>query len=405
MTTLTDSSPIELPTARHALFAAPFGLDELREQRPVCPLRYPDGHVGWLVTSYAAARAVLMDSRFSMQPLREPYPNTVPFAVILEATDGAPDRSGTLLHLDPPEHTRLRRMQTGHFSVQQVLRHRELVERAASTCLDELEAAGSPADLVERFTRPLPAIVLCHVLGIPETDRGTFERFTAAEDDSESSAEAQIEAFQEFRDYCKDVLRCKRAEPADDVLSGLVASGVADEDELVDTVATLVTAGHDTTLNLLALSTLALLVDRRRWESLQADPAKIETAVEEFVRYMTIFPNTFTRTAVEDVELDGTVIKAGQSVTISLVAANRDPAKFERPEELQLTRDATGHLGFGQGRHMCLGQHLARLEMRVGLTALMIRFPTLELAVPASEIPLHRSEHVIYGVKSLPVCW
>jgi cytochrome P450 len=221
-----------------------------------------------------------------------------------------------------------------------------------------------------------------------------------------ASFEERAAATSAFSDFAHTVIEAKRTSPADDLLSELVLKGELTDTELVGAAMMLFSAGHETTANTLALSTFFLLCDRSRWDALRADPSSIAGAVEELLRYITIVQTgAATRTALEDVDLNGTTIRAGESVCVSLAAANRDPARFTDPDRFDPSRDANDHLAFGHGRHMCLGQHIARLELQIGLAGLMRRFPTLSLAVPAQDVQLYHGDHQLYGVHELPVAW
>jgi cytochrome P450 len=294
---------------------------------------------------------------------------------------------------------------TGYFSVRRVNELRAIVEAIVDDCIDGTLATGSPVDFVDAFARPVPSRVLCAVLGVPASDRDVFERLTWLIHDPEEKPEGRIAAFSEFRAYCGRLINSKSTGPATDLLGELLQGGQLQDDELTSMVLTLLSAGHDTTANMLGLSAFALLSDRRQWESLRADPDLIEAGVEELLRYLTIVPASASRTALEDVEIEGVLIRAGQSVIIALPAANRDPEVFDDPDHLKLRRDATGHLALGSGRHICLGQHLARLELQVSLRTLMRRLPTLRLAAPASDVPFHNGEYLHRGVRHLPVSW
>jgi cytochrome P450 len=393
--------PIELPTRRSGHFDPPAELATLREQQPVCPLRFADGHVGWIVTSYELGRKVLMDPRFSVSP---------PRLVVGELLTSDVATPGVVIGLDPPDHTRVRRLQTAYFTLRRVSELRPALERIVAERIDTMKASGSPADLVREFALPFPSLAICEVLGIPHEERPRFEvPHDAAFDPAHSDAERN-EAWTEFQRFAADVAQRKRTCPGDDLLSEVVATGELSDEELIGVVEQLVSAGHHTTASQLALSTFFLLADRARWEGLQAalaeDPAAIEPAVEELLRYLTLLQiGAFTRTALEDVELDETVIRTGESVSVSLAAANRDAGRFPEADRFDPARDASGHLSFGYGRHMCLGQHLARLELQVGLLGLLQFFPDLSLAIPADEVRLHPGEHVIHGVYELPVTW
>jgi len=392
--------PIDLPTLRAGVDPPP-ELGELREREPVRPLRFSDGHVGWLVTSYQLGRKVLMDSRFGVRPPRLP---------VGELLESDLPRPGVMIGLDPPDHSRVRRLQTGYFTLRRAAELRPSLERIVAGRLEAMAAAGPQVDLHQIFALPIPSLAICDMLGIRHDERHRFEHPHDVAFDSERSDGERDAAYQEFLSFVREIADRRRADPGDDVISEVLATGELEDEELPGVVEQLISAGHHTTANMLTLSTYFLLADRSRWEALQAavgeDPAAIEPAVEELLRYLTLVQvGAFARTAHEDVELGGVVVRAGQSVLVSLAAANRDPAKFPNPDRFDPGRDANGHLSFGYGRHMCLGQHLARLELQVGLLGLLTTFPTLSLAVPAEEIRLHDGRNLLHGVYELPVTW
>ena len=396
------TKPVSFPISRTGLFDPDPDLGELRAQHPLCPLRYPDGHVGWLATGHTASRAILGDPRFSQRPLRLPVGD----AGLVEALAEGAESSGDMLLMDPPEHTRLRRLQTGYFTLRRVNERRPALERIVDGRLDAMEAFGLGVDLVETFALPVASMTICELLGVPPEDGERFESPTAIlMSGTGTSADEKSAAMTEFSDYVRGVLECKRARPGDDLLSELAVTSELNDDELAGLAFFLFAAGHDTTATLLALSTFFLLADRARWEAVRADPSRIEPAVEELLRYLTINPiGVISRTALEDVEIDDVVVEAGRSVTVHTGTANRDPEKFPDPETFDPGRDATGHLAFAHGRHMCLGQHVARLELQVALLGLMRRFPGLRLAVPVSEVMMIASE-LRHGPERLPVAW
>ncbi|MCX4659483.1 cytochrome P450 [Streptomyces uncialis] len=396
--TTTDDLPT-LPTDRHTgcPFDPPEGLTALSDE-PMRRMRYADGHVGRLVTGHAAARAILADPRFSSRyellHLPEPMegmPGQIPPAPI-----------GDIIGLDAPEHTRYRRLLTGRFTVRRMRQLTERVERFTKECLDAMEEAGPTADLVEAFAQPVPALVICELLGVPYSDRERFQSQVATLFDQTADAGAKGDAHTALLQYLGELVLAKRAEPTDDLLSDLTTSDLTDE-ELAGIGGLLLAAGLDTTANMLALGTFALLSNPDQLDALRADPGLAAQTVEELLRYLSV-ADPLLRLALEDVEVDGTLIKAGETVTVSVQAVNRDPRRFPDPDRLDIHRKATGHLAFGHGVHQCLGQQLARVEMAVAFPALLARFPTLRLAVPPREVPL-RERSNIYGVVSLPVTW
>ena len=384
-----------LPVTRPA--GCPF--DPPRELAAAGPLRrmvYADGHVGWLVTSHELCRAVLGDSRFSSRyELMH-----LPFAMGLDEIP--PAVPGDLTGIDPPEHTRYRRLLTRHFTVR---RMRLLAERTAEVCgvvLDEMAAQGPPADLVTAFAQPMPALMICELLGVPYADHEFFQRQAMILTTTIGPPEEKGAAMEALHGYLHELVLAKRRSPTDDLLSELTSSDLTDV-ELAGTGAFLLGAGLDTTANMIALGTFALLSNPSQLAALRDGAVPIEQAVEELLRYLTI-AHTNVRVALSDVPLGDSVIRTGETVTVAMQAANRDPSRYPSPDELDLSRNASSHLALGYGIHQCLGQQLARVEMRAAFPALLTRFPTLSLAVPAAEVPL-RTDSNIYGVQTLPVTW
>ncbi|MFC4562167.1 cytochrome P450 [Nocardiopsis mangrovi] len=359
-------------------------------------MTYPDGHEGWLVTGYAASRALLTDDRFSARAELRRSP--------LTTDPPQPALPGVLSGYDPPEHTRYRRLLIGQFTVRRMNRLTDRIEEIAEGRLDLMEEIGPPADLKQLYALAIPSLVICELLGVPYEERSLFQRQTEVMFDLSSSVEVMMGAVGAVTALVADTAARKRAEPGDDLLSGLVAGGELTEEELANIGMALLVAGHETTASMITLGTFALLSHPGQSAALRADPARVERAVEELMRYLTVSHIGPFRTALEDVEFEGQTIKAGDSVTVSLPAANRDPGHFADPDRLDIERDNVRHLGFGYGVHQCLGQQLARIEMRVALSALLRRFPDLRLAVPPDRIePLPGM--AVYGVRDLPVAW
>ncbi|MEU1313384.1 cytochrome P450 [Streptomyces cinnamoneus] len=378
-------------------FDPPAELAEIRRQRPLTRMRYPDGHVGWLATGYATVRTILADPRFSSryELLHVPHPGgpgSLP-----------PASPGDMSGIDAPGHTRYRRLLMGKFTVRRMRELTARVEQFTNDCLDAMERQGPPADLVEAFAQPVPALMICELLGVPVSGRDVFQRHVHTVTDRSRSLDEQGAAYTAIQDLIHDLVLAKRAAPTDDVLSDLTHDGDLTDAELAGLGAFLLGAGLDTTANMLAHGTFALLSNPGQLAALRDDPGLADQAVEELMRYLTI-ADPGIRTALEDVDVDGHLIRAGDTVTLSHQAANRDPARFPDPDTLDVHRRATGHLGFGHGPHQCLGQQLARVEMRVALPALLTRFPGLRLAVPPGDVPL-RTASTIYGVHRLPVTW
>ncbi|WP_316743977.1 cytochrome P450 [Streptomyces sp. MK7] len=385
-----------LPTARPTgcPFDPPAELLDARRHGAISRYTHPGGRPGWLITGYDLVRSVLADPRFSS---RKELLNVGDFEV-------PPAPPGEFLLMDEPQHGRYRKPLVGKFTVRRMRLLTERIEQITAECLDAMETAGPPADLVTAFAKPIPTIVICEILGVPYEDRGSFQQQIDTFMGGEVSDEELIAAYTATQEYLARLVAAKRANPTDDVLSELTDSDLTDE-ELKGISLILLAAGFDTTANMLSLGTFALLRNPEQLAALRADPALTDRAVEELLRYLSV-AKTFMRTALEDVELGGRTIEAGTTVVLSYNTANRDPERFTDPHVLDLHRqDAAGHLAFSHGIHQCLGQQLARVEMRVAFRALVDRFPALRLAVPAEEVALRPETADIYGVKSLPVTW
>ncbi|AXX28627.1 cytochrome P450 [Actinosynnema pretiosum subsp. pretiosum] len=396
---MTETIHPELPTTRRRPFDPPARLGELRAEAPITPLGFPDGHDGWLVTGHDLARAVLADLRFSNRAELKHAPVRLGGQVIPQQPPAPP---GLFISTDPPVHSRYRRLLTGQFTVRRMNQLTPRIERIVADQLAEARAQGSPVDLVPHFALPVPSLVICELLGVPYAERASFQRDTAIGLRMTSSLDEAMAAVERIREHVRGLVDRKKAEPTDDMLSGLVATGELTDEESANIGLMLLIAGHETTANMLGLGAYALLRNPEQLAALRAEPELVDGAVEELMRYLSIIQFGTTRVALEDVELAGARVRAGQTVVLSLPAANRDPERFERPDELDVRRRAGGHLGFGHGVHQCLGQQLARVEMRAGLAGLLREFPDLRLAVPESEVPL-RTDMGVYGVHALPV--
>ncbi|MCE3551695.1 cytochrome P450 [Pseudonocardia sp. RS11V-5] len=394
------------------------GLERRRGEGAVQPLPLLNGAQAWLVTGFEEARAVLADRRFSSDRVRyrdatRMQPHEVA-AQAAAAERGEPlcpapieaRTDGMFVFMDPPEHTRLRRLLTGQFTVRRMKALEERVTEIAVEHIEAMRAAGTEADLVPAYALPLPSLLICELLGVDYADRAPFQENTAVALNSTSTPEERARAGGELYRFISGLVAAKRAAPADDILSGLIheADPPLTDAQLVDVALVLLGAGHETTANMLALGTFALLENPEQLAALRADPALIDTAVEELLRYLSIIQLGVSRIATETVTVGGVEIPAGSSVVVTTPEVNRDTRHWSDPDRLDLGRERAPHLAFGHGIHQCLGQQLARIEMRVGFGELVARLPNLRLAAKAEEVPL-RNDMLIFGVHSLPVTW
>lgn len=399
-------------------FDPPSGLDRVREQGPVARTVLRNGAEVWMVGGYEEARAVFSDQRFSSDKFRhrdalQLAPEQVADARALAAptrtpaTDPDGRQDAMFIFMDPPEHSRLRRLLVGQFTVRRL---RALEDRIREICVEHLEAmraAGSSGDLVSAFALPVPSLVICELLGVPYADRAEFQARAALMLNLHTDDDTRQRVGASFNEYMHRLVAQKRAHPTDDLLSGLIhgdADPALTDRELVDIGTILLTAGHETTANMLALGTFALLEHPEQLAALRDDPTLIDGAVEELLRYLSVLHLGLTRVATEDLEVGDVTIPAGDTVLVSVLEANRDPRQWDQPADLDLHRPHHPHVAFGHGVHQCLGQQLARIEMRVGLTEMLDRLPGLRLAVPADEVRL-RTDMVVFGVHALPLAW
>lgn len=394
--------PADLVERGHRPFDPPPGL---RGEGAVRPLELLNGARAWLVTGFDEARTVLSDPRFSADKLRH-QDATSPRPPGPAAPATAEREDGIFIFMDPPEHTRLRRSLTGQFTVR---RMRELESRVTEIAIEHIEAmkaAGTRADLVPAFALPLPSLVICELLGVDYADRAEFQERTSVGLNATSTPQEQAEARAGLYAFMRRLVAAKRANPAGDLLSGLIhdADPPLTDAQLVDIALVLLNAGHETTANMLGLSMFALLEHPGQLAALRADPGLIDNAVEELLRYLSIIQLGVSRVAKEPVTLGGVDLPAGSTVVIATPEVNRDPRHWSDPDTLDLHRPRAAHLAFGHGVHQCLGQQLARIELRIGLGELISRLPDLRLAVPAGQVPL-RDEMLVFGVRSLPVAW
>ncbi|MHA4818931.1 cytochrome P450 [Streptomyces aculeolatus] len=402
---MTDVLPPvqSLPLKRSSRFDPPDDLKALRERGPLSRFSYPDGHLGWLVTSHAAARAIFADQRFSSRRELQHFPIPHPFV----NGEMPPADPGSFPEMDPPEHTRYRKLLQGEFTARRLAHLTPRIEKIVADQLDAMEEAGPGADFVRTFALTVPSLVICELLGVPAEDREQFQAraHVVAVASMDSTPEETMAALGALQEFVHGLVLARRSAPTDDLLGNLVRSGELSDEELTTIALNLLFAGYGLTVNMLSLGTFALLEHPERLAELRAEPELIDNAVEELLRYLTIIHVGPTRTALEDVELEGTLIRAGETVTLSLPSANRDEKRFERPDELDFRRQgARSHLSLGHGIHQCLGQELARIQMRVSYPALLRRFPDLRLAVAADEVPMH-DDLAFYGVRELPVEW
>jgi cytochrome P450 len=397
---MSDAISFETVWARTHQFDPPSIFDFLREKHPLAKMVYPDGHIGWIATSHELVRKVLGDPRFSHSLEIGHFPVTH-YGEVLPNFSRIP---GMFIHMDPPDHTRYRRMLAGEFTARRASQLASRVEAVATEQVNVMREHGAPADLVASFAKPLVLRVLSELIGLPYSERDQYAQAPTLMHDPDASKEDVEAAYERANSFFAEVVERKQKQHGDGIIGRLIADGQLTKQELCSIITLLLFAGYETTESALSVGVFALLHHADQLAAIRADPSKIDTAVEELLRYLTVNQYEIYRTALEDIQLDGELVKKGDTVTISLPAANRDPARFECPEELNFSRATAGHVAFGFGIHQCLGQNVARIELRAGISALLRAFPNLQLAVAMDEVPL-RLKGSVFAVRSLPVSW
>ncbi|MFH8984679.1 cytochrome P450 [Streptomyces varsoviensis] len=397
---LTPQTP-PFPADRTCPYHPPVDYEPLKNAGTMHRATLYDGREVWMVTGHAEARALLTDKRLSTDRRSPGFP------VIAPRAENQAEVVIPLLGVDDPLHAAQRRMLIPSFTLKRVAAMRPQIQRIVDGLLDTMAEQGGPTDLVASFALPVPSMVICSLLGVPYDDHEFFEQCSRKLLTAETAGESKA-ARLDLEDYLLDLVVKKEAEPGEGLLDELIAdrlaAGELDRHELVLMALLLLVAGHETTSNMIALGMYTLLEHPEELEALRADPSLIPGAVEELLRFLSI-ADGMVRVALEDIELDGGgVIKTGEGVILSTSMINRDAGTYEDPDGLDVRRSARHHVAFGFGVHQCLGQNLARAELEIALTALLTRFPTLRLAVPADQVPLKPGD-TLQGLFAMPVTW
>jgi cytochrome P450 len=389
----------------------PFGRDRLdpdpmyarlRREEPVCQVQLPYGRPAWLVMSYELAKLVLGDPRFSREATLEgdnPRESPVDYSQIPDA----------IVNMDPPKHSRIRRLVGKAFTPRRVEAMRPRARQIALSLIDDMTASGPPVDLVQGFSMVLPAVVISELLGIPEADRHQFRNWTAAMvSTSMASPEQQQEIFLNLFSYFDGLFAQRRERPGEDLLTWLVQAH-DNEDRLTESElqilgVTLLVAGYESTAYEITNMVYTLLTHRDQLDLLRARPELIPDAVEEVLRFIELSNAADPRNATVDIQLGGVQVRAGEPVLCALAAANRDESVFDHAEALDITRKPNPHLVFGYGPHFCPGAHLARMELQVSLDAILSRFPGLRIAVPESDLDW-RAGTLLRSLTAFPLSW
>jgi cytochrome P450 len=390
------------PFTRSRQFKLPEEYQTMRAACPVTPVRLWNDQKAWLLTRHADFCSVLVDPRFSGEFARPDFPT------VTEARRGIDKAERAFVGMDNPRHDHFRRMLLKEFTTKRMLALRPQIEAITDDLLRAVEAKGPPTDLIAALAVEMPALVMCALFGSPYEDHTYIAKCAAGRHGLSQSPEDAARSAADLVEYCRELISNKEANPADDMLSRIIAEYVATDqlsrEDLADMCAMILRAGHDTTTNMIGLGTLLLLEHPDQLARLRAEPALIETAVDELLRYLSPVQFAPRRVAIEDAEVNGAVIRKGEGVFALAALANRDEVEFPNADELDITRDASSHVAFGYGIHRCLGQGLARIELQIVFPKLFGRFPTLRLAEPLESIPF-KYDSQIYGIYKLPLTW
>ncbi|WP_432279528.1 cytochrome P450 [Nocardia carnea] len=388
-------------------FDPPPALRELQAEGAFAKVRLWDGSTPWVVTRHADQRALLSDPRISADPTQSGFP----YWDSAQCTRGKEAQSRIpLFEMDDPEHARLRRMVSAHLTAKRVEALRPAIQRIADTLIDAMLEGPKPVDLVEAFALPLPSLVICELLGVPYDDHEFFQENSVIFGTRGAPPEATAAARDKLTDYLDGLIGDKLADPGNDMLSRVaverVATGELPRADLAQLAWILLHAGHETTTNMIALGTLALLEHPDQLAQLRGtdDSKLIAGAVEELLRYLHINQVGRRRVATEDIEHDGHLIRAGDGLVFALDVGDRDESVFPDPDRLDVHRDARQHVAFSFGVHQCLGQQLARVELQVIYSTLYRRIPGLRLATELADVPF-KHDAFNYGVHQLLVTW
>lgn len=379
-------------------------LADIHHGAPISRVRLWDNSTPWLITSYEHVRTILRDPRVSVDPSHPGFPHTTP------ASSARLQQEPTFIHMDGAEHLANRRLLTSEFTVKKMDALRPRVQDIVDALIDDMLAGPNPVDLVQAFALPVALLVICEMLGVPYADRQLFHRHSEAIHSASATPEEMLAASAALRNYLSELVERRNDAPCDDLLSrlavGQLRTGKMSGAKLGRMGMLLLVGGHATTANMIALGTALLLSRPEQLQIIRTtdDPQLIETAVEELLRYLTIPQMGRRRVAVENIEIGGQLIRAGEGIIAAADIANRDESAFPNPDDVDVQRQAPPNLTFGEGVHQCLGQRLARLELQVVYSTLYRRIPTLALAIPPDELE-YKHDTAFYGVRELPVTW
>jgi cytochrome P450 len=385
---------IIMPLQRNGLDPVP-ALGEMRDAEPVTRLAKLFGMNLWVVAGHEATRTVLANTTDFSNDIRH----------LVGGNQASSDQYiGGLGFTDPPEHTRLRKILTPEFTMRRLERLKPRIAGIVNHQLDVMQANGPVVDLVEHFAAPIPFLVICELLGLPDEDRAGFQALGHARFDVSGGGIGTLGAVSESRTFLLETVRRLRKSPNDGLIGKIIQEQGAEIDDLdlAGLADGVFTGGFETSASMIALGALALLQKPESFARLRDDDASVDSTVEELLRYLSVVQISFPRFARQNMVLYGKKIAAGDIVVSSLSGANRDSALGDAMNEFNPLRPRAAHFAFGHGFHRCIGAELARMELRAAYPALVRRFPNMSLAIGQEELRF-RKLSIVYGVESVPV--
>ncbi|WP_210589429.1 cytochrome P450 [Streptomyces sp. GESEQ-35] len=392
------------PVGRRCPYEIPEVYTRLRAEEPVSKVVMSDGQPVWFLSRYEDVRAVLSDPRFSADRLADGFPN-----LALGQREGLSKQPKFMISMDGAEHSAARRRVISDFSVRRVAELAPTVQKLVDDCVDRILGLPQPVDLVAELALPVPTLLLAELVGANHADHAYFIDLVHRMLWRKTSGEERVQISIGLRKYFDELIAEKAANPGDDIISRQIAlqreeNGEIDSEGLNSLAQLLLIAGYESSASMIALGVHTFLTRPDWLAAIRKDPARTAIAVEELLRFYSILDVAAGRVALEDVEIGGVTIRAGDGVMASVFAANRDPAAFPDPDRLDLERGARHHVAFGYGPHQCLGQNLSRLELQIVFDTLFDRIPTLRPAAEEAELPF-KYDALAFGLYELPVVW
>ncbi|AKU15493.1 cytochrome P450 [Luteipulveratus mongoliensis] len=403
-TSTTSTDVPAFPIGRTCPFAVPDVYEQLRDGEPISTVTMSDGRSAWILTRHDDVRRLMIDPRFSSDRADPGFP-----AMSGGGKQAFDHFAKFLISMDGEEHSAVRKPLISQFSMRAIAAFRPRIQQIVDEAIDGMLEQGPPVDLVAHLSSVVPSRIIAELMGVTPAHLTTFYELAAQFLNRETTAQERDGIARGMRSNMDALVELKEREPGEDILSREIARQRAEQGEidrpgLASLAQLMLLAGHESTAEMISLGVVGLLSHPDQLRVILDDPSKTPAAIDELLRYFSVVEIGMARVALEDVEIRGVQIKAGDGVIASNIAANHDPSVFPDPGALDLQRDARQHVAQGFGAHQCIGMNLARTELAVIYDTLFKRVPTLRLESPAEELPF-KYDGLIFGLRSLPVSW